>query len=408
MTGNEQGEGLGFNALVERCAGSDSKAQEGYLVGVVEDLMKKHFGRDVQPLDADIIKVIVDSFAENAYAVVKLSKGVVSYVANKLLDDPSFDVLKMRSKAMDVMRAHITPVLEEGKEGRLVVQRSCFFGYLDILGFKDVVKNNTFDQLKDIVERFTVKCAETMDRSRSILSNTRISIDSGVHARIVSDSILVWTEKDDQLKQFEDLLHIVNAMLASGFQQGLPLRGAVTFGELFLGNVKIPESIPLDFSFDTGSVYGKALVEAYELESKMDWSGAILTPRAWAKVEGEFERWGEGSVIMRSGSIKSSIDLFNHYPYLLWYDVPFKNGTRKRAIAFNWNYKPGFELSAEMIRKAFTQRCGTDDTAVKLKLKETIRFYEYSQRVDQLCGVGLKKALPVPDSDYVLSELVNA
>ena len=61
-----------------------------------------------------------------------------------------------------------------------------------------------------------------------------------------------------------------------------------------------------------------------------------------------------------------------------------------------------------MIRKAFTQRCGTDDTAVKLKLKETIRFYEYSQRVDQLCGVGLKKALPVPDSDYVLSELVNA
>ena len=303
-------------------------------------------------------------------------------------------------------------VNEVSKERRSEVQRSCFFGYLDILGFKDVVKNNTFDQLKDIVERFTVEYAESMDGSRSILTNTgsvwaRISIGSGVHARIVSDSIYVWTENDDRLKQFEDLLHIVNALLASGFQQGLPLRGAVTFGELFWGDVKIPESIPLDFSFDTGSVYGKALVEAYELESKMDWSGAVLTPRAWAKVEGEFERWGEGTASMRSG-IKSPTELFNHFPYLLWYDVPFKNGTRRKAIAFNWNYKPRLELSAEMIRKAFTMRCGADDTAVKLKLKETIRFYEYSQRVNQLCGVCLKKTLSVPDSDYVLSDLVNA
>ncbi len=298
--------------------------------------------------------------------------------------------------------------LEVSKEGRPEVQRSCFFGCLDILGFKNVVKNNTFDQLKDIVERFTVEYAESMDRSRTIQTNTRISIDSGVHARIVSDSIYVWTVNDDRLKQFEDLLHIVNALIARGFQQELPLRGAVTFGELFLGEVKNPESIPLGFSFDTGSVYGKALVEAHELESKMDWSGAVLTPRAWAKVEGEFERWREESAIMRSGSIKSPTDLFNHFPYLLWYDVPFKNGTRRKAIAFNWNYKPRFELSAEMIRKAFTLRCGADDTAVKLKLKETIRFHEYSQRVNQLCGLCLKKVLPVPDSDYKLSDLVNA
>ena len=308
---------------------------------------------------------------------------------------------------------HKKPVLEVGEEVRPEDQHSCFFGYLDILGFKDIVKSNTCDQLKDIVERFIVKFAESIDQSRSITTNkgsvsARIKIDSHIHARVVSDSILVWTENDDRLKQFKDLLHIVNAMLASGFQQGLPLRGAVTFGELFWGNVKIPESIPLDFPFDTDSVYGKALVEAYELESKMDWSGAVLTPRAWAKVEGEFERNNGVSGIMRSGNIESPTDLFNHFPYLLWCDVPFKSGNRRRAIAFNWNYKPIFELSAEMIRKAFTLRCGDDDTAVKLKLEETIRFYEYTQRVDQLCGSGLKKTLPVPDSDYVLSELVNA
>lgn len=302
---------------------------------------------------------------------------------------------------------------DEIKEGRSAVRHSCFFGYLDILGFKNIVRNNTYDRLKDIVDRFTVNCAKSIDCSRSIVTNTgnvvgRIKIASGVHARIVSDSIYVWTENDDRLKQFDDLLHIVNAMIASGFQQGLPLRGVVTFGELFLGDVKIPEDIPLDFSFDTGSVYGKALVEAYELESKIDWSGAVLTPRAWAKVESEFERCNEESAIMRSVNIKSPTDLFNRFPYLLWYDVPFKNGVRRRAIAFNWNYRPRAELSAEMIQKAFILRCDADDTAVKLKLKETVRFYEYSQRVNQLCGFGLKKTLPVPDLDYVLHDLVNA
>jgi hypothetical protein len=299
-----------------------------------------------------------------------------------------------------------TEVVEVCNDVRSAVQNSCFFGYLDILGFKDIVKQTSFDQLKGIVKDFTVKCAESIDQSRCIGA---AKIGSAIHAQIVSDSIYLWTVNDDRLKQFDDLLRIVNAMLATGFQQDIPLRGVVTFGELFIGDVKIPEDIPLDFSFDNGSVYGKALVEAYELESQMDWSGAILTPKAWAKVEDEFERWQEfgENVIMRSGNIKSSADLFNHFPYLLWYDVPFKDGNRRNAIAFNWNYKPCPDLSEEKIRNAFTGRGGVIDDTVRVKLNETIRFFEKTRRVAELCGFGLMKELPVPDSNYVLATLGN-
>ena len=135
------------------------------------------------------------------------------------------------------------------------VQNSCFFGCLDILGFKDIVKHNSFEQLKGIVERFTIECAKAADRSRSIDAgkvNVRLKIESGVHVRIVSDSIYVWTEKEDHLNQFDDLLQMVSAMMVSGFQVGLPLRGVVTFGQLFLGDISIPEDIPLDFAFDLG------------------------------------------------------------------------------------------------------------------------------------------------------------
>ena len=293
------------------------------------------------------------------------------------------------------------------------VQDSCFFGYLDILGFKNIVKNNSFEQLKGIVEKFTIECARAVDMSRSIYAGkvpVRLKMESNIHVRIVSDSIYVWTEREDHLKQFFDLLHMVCGMMVSGLQEGLPLRGVITYGELFLGDFKIPEDIPLDFAFDVGSVYGRALVEAYELESQMEWSGVLLTPKAWAKVVGEFERCKTQGVktIMGSGGIELPSDLFNHFPYLLWYKVPFKGGKRRNAIAFNWNYFPHHELSIEMIRKAFLERCGDVDDSVKKKFNETIRYFKYSQRVTELYGHGRQKELPIPDSDYVLLDIDNA
>lgn len=301
---------------------------------------------------------------------------------------------------------------EEDKEVGSARQKFCFFAYLDILGFKNLVKRTTFEQLKGIVDDFTVGFAKAVDESRSIETNkgkidARIKLGESIKVRIVSDSIYVWTENEDRLKQFEDLLHIVNAMLASGFVQGLPLRGVVTYGELFSGEVKMPEDIPFDFSFGNGSaVYGRAVVEAYELEGQMEWSGAILTPRAWAKVVGEFESSEGAGRIMRACSVKCANDLFNHFPYLLWYDVPFKNGKRK-AIAFNWNYRPRLAVSMEDIYMAFVERGSIDDAAVALKHLETSRFFEYTKPFAGPCNKDLVRAMPTPDPFYAMSDLQN-
>ncbi len=304
-------------------------------------------------------------------------------------------------------------VSEEDQKIGSTWQHSCFVAYLDILGFKDIVKRNSFEQLKSIVDDFTIGFARAVDESRSIKTNTgritsRIKLGGGVKVRIVSDSIYVWTENDDRLKQFDDLLHVVNAMIAGGFEHGLPLRGVVTYGELFSGEVKMPDDIPFDFSFiHSSAVYGRALVEAYELEGKMDWSGAILTPKAWEKVVGEFERYKGAGRTMRSCSVKCAEDLFNHYPYFVWYDVPFKGGKRK-AIAVNWNYRSGHVFSAGKIHQAFTGgRCEGLDDIVKTKSNETVRFYEYTQQAAELCESGSVKKLPVPDLTYKSTDLQN-
>lgn len=309
----------------------------------------------------------------------------------------------------DAHKANAENPPAQGSEGACVerdagsdVPKSCFFAFLDILGFKSKVKQKTFEQLRKIVNDFTVGSKQAVDLSRTIVTNKgtvvcKIEL-SHIHVRIVSDSIYVWTEDDECLKEFDNVLHIVNAMLASGIENGLPLRGVVTYGEVFIGRDTGSDD-STDFTFDNGSVYGKALVEAYEMESQMDWSGAILTPKAWAKVEGEFGK-GFGT------SIKCPEELFNHFPYLLWYGVPFKDG-RKEAIAFNWNYKPSIDLSVEKINKAFTEGISIVNDTVQLKLRETVRFYEYTQRVAELYDFGSVKMLPVPDRSYVLSDLDN-
>lgn len=286
------------------------------------------------------------------------------------------------------------------KDGCSDSQESCFFAYLDILGFKNIVKQNTYKQLKEIVDGFTVKCKETIDSSRTIKTNTGkelAKIVVGVNVRIVSDSIYIWTKGGESLQQFDDMLHGVNALLAYGFERGLPLRGVVTYGELFSESVKVTDGNPRDFSFENDSLYGRALVEAYELESQMNWGGVILSPKAWAKVLGDFEK----GFAMRS--IKRPDDLFAHYPYLLSYDVPFKRDAKK-AIAFNWNYKSEIALSEEKIRKAFEGRNRT----VKKKLNETICFYKYTQHIAELCDFGLKGKLPIPDSTYIFTNLQNS
>ena len=295
---------------------------------------------------------------------------------------------------------------------------SCFFARLDLLGFTKKVKQNTFDELKRIVENFSLNSIKAIDKSRSIVTNngnvySRGKLKSSVDVQIVSDSIHVWTRKANDLKQFDCLVQIVNSLLAYGLKQGLPLRGVVTFGELFSGETKVPEGVPVDFSFDNSSLYGRALVEAYEWEPRMNWSGAILTPRAWAKVKKEFERGLASGVkgVMLTEAIKRPEDLFNHYPYFVWYDIPFKSSKedgivyKQPAIAFNWNYRSGLDLSEDEIRKGFLDPSGNIDVKVAVKLRETVDFYRYTNPFAGPCDMKIVEALQVPASDYVLMDV---
>lgn len=103
---------------------------------------------------------------------------------------------------------------------------------------------------------------------RSALSKKSVDIDdefdsgdlTNIRVYQFSDAIFLYTEddKEDTLKEF---IITLNLLFAQSIIRGFPLRGALTYGDLYVkGNI----------------VVGEPLIKAYQLEGRQEWSGLIV------------------------------------------------------------------------------------------------------------------------------------
>ena len=278
-----------------------------------------------------------------------------------------------------------------------------FFVFLDILGFQKVVEKNSTQELEDIIIKFRCGFNAAIDKSRTLeyvnchdglAGAAKIDI-SKLNFRLYSDSILIWTE-DVKFNTFRNLLEAVSELLSYSMQNGMPLRGAMTYGDLLVSK----ENENGQF-LSNEAIYGKALVEAYEEEGKMEWAGCVLTQKAWNKVK---EIW---SPTIASGSPDPNA-YFNRFPLLTWYEIPQKNGTaiiKEYAIAINWNSAMLWGnkeiIDSQKIIDSFSaygkRKCPNR------KLEETLNFLEYTTKLQQRCFVSdvneslkQRKSIPVP------------
>lgn len=140
---------------------------------------------------------------------------------------------------------------------------------MDILGFKQIVENNETGKLLEIIRTFFQEFDSAVDKSRTYNSSSGKPDKICLHQlnfRLMSDSILIWT-KENTFSTFRNLLEATRELVAVGLENGFPLRGVLTYGDLIAS-----KHIKCQF-FSSDSIYGKALVEAYTLEKEMEWSG---------------------------------------------------------------------------------------------------------------------------------------
>jgi hypothetical protein len=126
--------------------------------------------------------------------------------------------------------------------------------YIDLLGFKEAIKNNTQeDEIFKLLKSF-----------QEATGNSKVedSGDACLGVSVFSDHVVISVRIKDMTYQGRSCsIEFLKAfqLAISGFARlalahGFLIRGGITVGELF---------------HDNGIVFGKALVEAYELESEV-------------------------------------------------------------------------------------------------------------------------------------------
>ena len=175
-------------------------------------------------------------------------------------------------------------------------------GFFDILGFGSYLKNDPDVRSKQALEVLLKIRDEVPSRIKKRVPDALVAEMSW---NIFADSILLtmpYPETKDKLgaesqkrRRWLTFLFSSVVLLDHMFDQGLPIRGAITFGKYFCHE---------------NCLAGRAVVEAHELEQRINLSGAVLHESA----EKELRK-------LTPGSFKSGGGIYV-YTTLLHYLVP--------------------------------------------------------------------------------------
>lgn len=124
--------------------------------------------------------------------------------------------------------------------------------YFDLLGIERLVREShaisVFDTLDDANEDF--------HRQRGFGQNVE---------RLWFSDTYIFFSQDDSAASFASVEATARHFFLALVQKGIPLRGAMAFGELYVDK-------------ENDIFFGKALVEAYRFGEHQDWIGFLLTP----------------------------------------------------------------------------------------------------------------------------------
>jgi hypothetical protein len=240
--------------------------------------------------------------------------------------------------------------------------------FLDILGFKNLVYNSEHSKLIKVYQNLLlpiVQISSSLGKVK-VIENGAVADTSKavVNSIVVSDNIILWTPDASKIS-FDNIVSVVLILLVSSIYTGIPLRGSISMGPLSM----ISETNKIDnkLFWNISAVFGKSLVDAYNLEKDQQWSGCIIDKRLYNdNKDPELERF---EYLKKSDKV-------------MIYNVPFKCKGKYIEIshyAIDWprgNEPPPTE---NMVRNAFSlHNKSIEDEDVKIKIENTIKFLNYS------------------------------
>lgn len=169
---------------------------------------------------------------------------------------------------------------------------------LDVLGFKQRLAakglSGLFDEYKAL--QTWTRGPGTKFTVHGTLFGETVGVTKQAPYLFVSDGILLWCDEDGDADSF---IRICTSLLGDSVRRGLPMRGAIAFGETIIDP---PSSTYL----------GQPLVDAYLTEQSQEWVGAAIHP--------------------------SAVDALAGHEDVAAYEVPTKPGTPDLRHALLWHH----------------------------------------------------------------------
>lgn len=150
-----------------------------------------------------------------------------------------------------------------------------YFGFFDVLGYKDLIINNELDTVVDIYNKTLSDLGEKAILIEGRHDYARAPDQQPVKYLAFSDTIILYQDSSlyipDMKIRGHSLLEIqslkifvetVCYLLRLSFERGIPLRGAVSHGRYY--------------ATEKGCFLGKPIIEAYNMEKTQDWAGAVI------------------------------------------------------------------------------------------------------------------------------------
>ncbi len=220
----------------------------------------------------------------------------------------------------------------------MIIQGKRAVVFFDILGFKNMITNSSLSSLAEKYE----KIVSNTEGEASIDDSGVITRKQVCHRFIFSDSIFLIAE-EDSVDSFIDLVSYSWRMMQFFIAAGFPLRGAITYGDLYA-------------NFEKNIFLGKAISDAAVLEGKQNWIGAIADDSAVDRYAEAFEGDTVQAAVMNSLLPK----------YLA---VPFKDGTERSYRVINWRQNM---ISEDGIKALFKNE--PFDANAQIKIDNVLRF----------------------------------
>ncbi|MEJ2628017.1 MAG: hypothetical protein P8078_05640, partial [bacterium] len=190
-----------------------------------------------------------------------------------------------------------------------VIKGDRVIAVFDILGFSNLVKGTKLSLLPELMENIN-----------NFTEGSLVSKDFRGHI-LFSDTIILYGKRGDSIAEPE-LLIIASSNLLNVFaRNGILLRGALTFGPIFIDSNK-------------NIIVGSSLVKGYNLEIIQEWAGAI--------VDLEFEDFYRKGLKHSPESLQCN---------LTTYPAPMKTGKRINYGCIGWMHRA--ELDWDKIENLF-------------------------------------------------------